>query len=53
MTVKELIENLLCCPMEAKVVIEIPSKEGWKYASTENIEHCFMIDDERCLIGED
>lgn len=53
MTVKELITNLLDCPMDAKVVVEVPTHEGWKYSSSENIEHCLMIDDERCLISED
>lgn len=53
MTVKELITNLLDCPMDAKVVVEIPTDEGREYSSSENIEHCLMIDDERCVISED
>lgn len=53
MTVKELITNLLDCPMDAKVVVEIPTDEGRKYSISENIKHCLMIDDERCVISED
>ena len=53
MTVKEMIIELLNCPMDAKILIEIPTKEGFKYSSSENIKHILMIDDERCLICED
>ena len=53
MTVKEMIIELLNCPMDAKIVIEIPTQEDYKYSSSENIENIIMIDDERCLIGED
>ena len=50
MTVKEMIIELLNCPMDAKIVIEIPTQEDYKYSSSENIENIIMIDDERCLI---
>ena len=53
MTVKEMIIELLNCPMDAKILVEIPTNEGHKYSSSENIEHILMIDDERCLICED
>ena len=53
MTVKEMIIELLNCPMDAKILIEIPTQEDYKYSSSENIEHIIMIDDERCLISED
>lgn len=53
MKVKELIIELLNCPMDADIVVEVPTHEGWKYSSSEHIEHCLMIDDERCLISED
>lgn len=53
MTVKEMITELLNCPMDAKIVVEIPTQADYKYSSSENIEHCLMIDDERCLISED
>ena len=53
MTVKEMIIELLNCPMNAKILVEIPTTEGYKYSTSENIEHISMIDDERCLIYED
>ena len=53
MTVKEMIIELLNCPMDAKVVVEIPTSEDYKYSTSENIEHVLMIGDERCLIYED
>ena len=53
MTVKELIIELLNCPMDAKIVVEIPTKKCFKYSVSENIEHILMIGDERCLICED
>ena len=53
MTVKEMIIELLNCPMDAKILVEIPTTEGYKYSTSENIEHILMIDDERCLICED
>ena len=53
MTVKEMIIELLNCPMNAKILVEIPTTEGYKYSTSENIEHILMIDDERCLICED
>ena len=51
MKVKELITNLLDCPMDATILIELPTESG--YVSTEKIDHVGMIDDERCLISED
>ena len=53
MTVKDMIIELLNCPMDAKIVVEIPTKKGFKYSVSENIEDILMIDDERCLIYED
>lgn len=53
MTVRELIKELLDCPMNAKIVVEIPTNEGCRYSSSEHIEHCMMFDDERCIICED
>ena len=53
MTVKEMIIELLNCPMGAKIVIEIPTQDDYKYSSSENIKNIIMIDDERCLISED
>ena len=53
MTVKEMIIELLNCPMDAKILVEIPTTEGYKYSTSENIEHILIIDDERCLICED
>lgn len=52
MTVKDLIKRLVDCPMDADVVVEIPTQEGYKYSTSELID-CIMTDDnERCLIYE-
>lgn len=52
MTVKELIRRLVDCPMDAKVVVEIPTQKEYKYSSSEFID-CIMDDDnERCVIYE-
>lgn len=51
MIVKELITNLLDCPIDATILIEIPTEDG--YVSTEKIDQVVMIDDKRCLITED
>lgn len=53
MTVQEAIIKLLDCPMDAKIVVEIPTQEEYKYSSSEDIEHILMIDGERCLISKD
>ena len=53
MTVKEMIIELLNCPMDAKISVAIPTQEHFKYSVSENIEHILIIDDEMCLICED
>lgn len=52
MKVKDLIRELLNMPMDANVVVEVKTLEGWAYSSSEHIENVVMIDDERCLITE-
>lgn len=51
MTVKELIKRLLECPMDAKVVVEIPTQEGYKYSTSECVD-CITTEEEYCLIYE-
>lgn len=53
MTVKELIRRLVECPMDATVVVEIPTQEGYKYSTSENVNCIMTNDNERCLIYED
>lgn len=51
MKVRDLISKLQDCPMDATILIEIPTNDG--YVATEKIDHVVMIDDGRCLIAED
>ena len=37
MTVKEMIIELLNCAMDAKVVVEIPTSEDYKYSTMNDI----------------
>lgn len=51
MTVKELIRRLVECPMDAKVVVEIPTQDGYKYSTSEHID-CTVTEEDYCLIYE-
>lgn len=51
MTVKELIRRLVEFPMDAEVIVEIPTQKDYKYSSSDLID-CELTEGGKCLIYE-
>lgn len=51
MTVKQLINELLDMPMDAKIELEVRSEPNHTWSSEDNVESVMQIADKRVLIS--